>query len=353
MIESTLPTVVECVLRTDDHAVMVSGGECIRAFITVSPEQIYNYKNGEGLNYVMQITTMLLNPMQNEMTAGQIGRLIITIIAKMGNVLGENVDLLLKAVISKLQLVSSLKAVMNLVVVFAHLFLTQMDAVMNFLSTVPGPSGEPAMQFVFHHWLNKQDMFYGNYERKVTTMALCKVFEYGITTQDNRLTSITVKEIVVVKDDGPPQVRTRSKSRSVLQQTVEIPALVKIFKLLIHELSYYKEGNLDFETDTDAEDDPSTDNIEDEGAAGDGSPRNRFISDLNFNDEDDDPLDDQLMRDLFKDPVFQVNMEEKLLSDLKLLSGQLAAILLFFIKFIVFVLNCSLKILIGCWHCWF
>jgi len=105
----------------------------------------------------------------SEMTAaGQVGRLVITIITKMGSMLGQNVDMLLKAVISKMQNLECLKVIMNLVLIFAHLFLTQMDAVLNFLSTVPGPNGEPAMQFVLTNWLSRQNSFFGNYERKVS-----------------------------------------------------------------------------------------------------------------------------------------------------------------------------------------
>lgn len=90
----------------------------------------------------MQVATMLLNPMSNEFTATFVGRLIITIVTKAGNFLGDNIQLLLKAVISKLQLVEALNVVMSLVMTFAHLIITQMDAVLNFLSTVPGPTGD-------------------------------------------------------------------------------------------------------------------------------------------------------------------------------------------------------------------
>uniref|UniRef100_A0A034VML9 Importin-9 n=1 Tax=Bactrocera dorsalis TaxID=27457 RepID=A0A034VML9_BACDO len=311
LVESAFPAMVHCVLRSDDNAVMVSGGECLRAFIFVSPEQICAYKNGEGLNFIMQLTTMLLNPMNNEMTAGQVDRLVITIITKMGNMLGENVDLLLKAVISKMQLAECLKVIMSLVVIFAHLFLTQMDAVLNFLSTVPGPTGEPAMQFVFSNWLSKQTSFFGNFERKVTTMALCKLFEYGVTTQDTRLTSITVKEQVIT-DSTSPRVKTRSQAAAA-QQWVTIPALVKIFKLLINELAHLKETNLaDCIEESDEDDDPSS------GAAGDkpsgnSPPKPRFISDLYFNEDDDENTDDdQLTQELMKNPLFQTNMEENL-----------------------------------------
>lgn len=173
LLDSAFPAVINCVLHTDDHAVMVAGGECLRSFINVSPEQICTYKNGEGVTCIMQVVaTVLLNPMNSEMTAGgKIGRLVITIITKLGSMLGQNVDMLLKAVISKMQNLECLKVIMNLVLIFAHLFLTQMDAVLNFLSTVPGPNGEPAMQFVLTNWLSRQNSFFGIYERKVVPIA--------------------------------------------------------------------------------------------------------------------------------------------------------------------------------------
>lgn len=183
LLESAFPAMINCVLHTDDHTVMVAGGECLRSFINVSPEQICNYKNGEGVNYVMQVATVLLNPMNAEMTAGgQIGRLIITIITKMGSMLGQTVDMLLKAVISKMQNLECLKVIMNLVLIFAHLFLTQMDAVLNFLSTVPGPNGEPALQFVLTNWLSRQNSFFGAYERKVCSQIIIISWKCSLIT---------------------------------------------------------------------------------------------------------------------------------------------------------------------------
>lgn len=193
---------------------------------TASPEQICSYNNGEGLNFIMQVTTLLLNPMSNECTAAFVGRLVITIVSKCGNYLGENIHLLLKAVISKMQLVESLSVIMSLVMTFAHLVVTQMEAVLNFLSTVPGPTGEPAIQFVLTHWLTRQHMFYGTYERKVSTMALCKLFEYGITTHDTRLTSVTIRDLVeTASSTANNRPRTRSATANIQQQWVAIPGM--------------------------------------------------------------------------------------------------------------------------------
>lgn len=196
-------------------------------FHAASPEQIIKYNNGEGLNYIMQVATMLLNPMSNEFTATFVGRLIITIVTKAGNFLGDNIQLLLKAVISKLQLVEALNVVMSLVMTFAHLIITQMEAVLNFLSTVPGPTGvEPAIQFVLSNWLPRQPMFYGTYERKVSTMALCKLFEHGVTTNDSRLVSVKIRDMVetnAVQNGNRRQ--TRQQTSNIQQQWIDVPGL--------------------------------------------------------------------------------------------------------------------------------
>ena len=243
LIEIAFPAAVHCILRTDDHAVMQSGGECLRSFIFVAPHQVCSYKNGEGLNYIMQVTILLLNPMNAEFTAAFIGRLIITIISKAGTMIGDNIHLLLKAVISKLQLVETLGVTMSLITAFAHLFVTQMEAVLNFLSTVPGPTGEPAMQYVFSRWLSVQHLFYGNYERKVTTMALCKLFEHGVTTKDVRLTSVTIRDIADNVQSNSTRSRVTRSTANNQQIWINIPILVKIFKLLINELVFLKELN--------------------------------------------------------------------------------------------------------------
>lgn len=116
-----------------------------------------------------------------------------TLIRKAGNTLGENLDLLLKAVLSKMQRAETLTVVQSLLMIYAHLINTEFDAVLNFLSTVPGPTGQSALAFVLSEWVSRQHLFFGRYDRKVATVALCKILEYGVTHGDSRLNEITVK----------------------------------------------------------------------------------------------------------------------------------------------------------------
>lgn len=215
---------------------MQSGGECLRSFLQVSPEQVCTFQNGQGLNSILQVTTTLLNPMSSEYSASFIGRLIVTLITKAGNFLGDQIDLLLKAVISKMQLVESLSVMMSLVMVFAHLFLIQLDAVMNFLCSIPGPDGQQATNFIFNTWLERQHMFYGTYERKVSVMSMCKLFDYGVTTKDQRLIQVMIRE-----PNNATASKGRTRSQAAAVQFVQVPIMVKIFKLLIFELANLRE----------------------------------------------------------------------------------------------------------------
>lgn len=86
----------------------------MRTYISNSPEQVCNHQDNEGhtgLWYSLQVAALLLNPSSSECTAVFVGRLIITLITKAGNILGENLDLLLKAVLSKMQRAETLSVI--------------------------------------------------------------------------------------------------------------------------------------------------------------------------------------------------------------------------------------------------
>ena len=53
--------------------------------------------------------------------------------------------------------------------VYAQLIHSQLAAVLNFLCSVPGPTGESALHFVLTEWLSRQHVFYGAYENKVAS----------------------------------------------------------------------------------------------------------------------------------------------------------------------------------------
>lgn len=78
----------------------------LRRYLSIAPDQVCTYQDNAGqtgLWFILQVVAQLLNPSSSENSATFIGRLVITLIKKAGTYLGENLDLLLKAVLSKMQ----------------------------------------------------------------------------------------------------------------------------------------------------------------------------------------------------------------------------------------------------------
>lgn len=74
--------------------------------MSVALEQVAQWHDEQGHNglwYVVQAVSQLLDPRTSEFTAAFVGRLVSTLISKAGRELGENLDQILRAVLSKMQ----------------------------------------------------------------------------------------------------------------------------------------------------------------------------------------------------------------------------------------------------------
>ncbi|XP_020338523.1 importin-9 isoform X4 [Oncorhynchus kisutch] len=290
------PVVAQCTLRTDDNTTMQNGGECLRAYVSVALEQVGQWRDMEGhsgLWYVMQVVSQLLDPRTSEFTAAFVGRLVSTLIARASTELGEQLDQILRAILSKMQQAETLSVMQSLIMVFAHLVHSQLEPLLEFLCSLPGPTGKPALEFVMAEWMSRQHLFYGQYEGKVSTVALCKLLQHGLNTNDKRLQDIVVKD---------PEKWTN------------VPLLVKVFKLIVNELSSVVEANAiraaaaDWSPDSVGmwEEEEEEEDEEDEGLAG------QLLSDLiasNKYDENYYEEDDEEDPDALKDPIYQIDLQ--------------------------------------------
>ncbi|XP_013378679.1 importin-9 isoform X1 [Lingula anatina] len=327
------PVAACCTLSTDDNATMQSGGECLRAYASVALDQIIQWHDEQGKNglwYIVQVISRLLDPKTSEYTAAFVGRLVSIVISKVGSGLGENLDLMLRAILSKMQQAETLSVVQSLVMVFAHLIHTQMDAVLEFLYNVPGPTGKPALEFVMNEWCSRQHLFYGAYEGKVSAVALSKLLQHALNNNDQRLSEIQVKGEQIFSHDG---IRTRSKASQAPEQWTTIPLVVKIYKLLINELSNQLESNMSTHVsaadDLDEGEEWEDDDEDEETSAGEMggetlaslldhfAPSSDFpgFEDAEGEEEEEDP-------DALADPVNQIDLQAYLTDFLRSLSQQ-------------------------------
>uniref|UniRef100_A0A8C0HCS8 Importin 9 n=1 Tax=Chelonoidis abingdonii TaxID=106734 RepID=A0A8C0HCS8_CHEAB len=260
LICQAFPAVAQCSLHTDDNATMQNGGECLRAYVSVALEQIAQWHDEQGHNglwYVMQVVSQLLDPRTSEFTAAFVGRLVSTLISKAGSELGENLDQILRAILSKMQQAETL-SVMQVSRLGECSPSLQLPLLMFLISSL-AQTGKPyscATLFL------------------LSSVALCKLLQYGINSDDKRLQDIRVKgEEIFNMDEG---IRTRSKSAKNPERWTNIPLLVKILKLIINELSNAMEANASRQTAADWSQDDSNDmwedredeEDEDEGLAG-------------------------------------------------------------------------------------
>ena len=190
--------------------------------------------------HIIAVAEHLLNPKGSEYSVTFVWRLVTTLIQKVGPRLGEHLDLLRKAVLSKLQGAKTLSVVQSLIMVYAQLVHSQMEAVLMFLSNVPGPIGNSALHFVMSEWVSKQPNFYGSYESKVSIAALAKLLQHGVNSNDSRLTEITVKDDQVFSEGRS----TRSSRQNKPEQWTEVPLLAKLLTLLINEIKNVMEDVL-------------------------------------------------------------------------------------------------------------
>ena len=77
-------------------------------------------------------------------------------------------------------------------------------------------------------WVARQGNFYGSYEARALIMAIAKLLQHGINTNDPCLTEITVRGDLVHSSMG----RATAKP----EQWTKIPLLAKLLKLIVNEM---------------------------------------------------------------------------------------------------------------------
>jgi len=268
--------------------------------------------------HIIAVAEHLLNPTGSEYSATFVGRLVTTLIQKVGARLGDHLDLLLKAVLSKLRGAKTLSVVQSLIMVYAQLVHSQMDAVLMFLSNVPGPTGNSALHFVMSEWVAKQPNFYGSYESKVSTTALAKLLQHGVNSNDTRLTEITVKGDQVFSEGRS----TRSNRQNKPEQWTEVPLLAKLLKLLINEIQNVMEENVDLDDESEDDDEWEGDSQDSEGSV--NSSSNKGIDLSKFLAPAEDYLEDveEEDPDCKADPVYALDIKQYLLTFLREFTAQ-------------------------------
>ncbi|KAI8640342.1 armadillo-type protein [Parasitella parasitica] len=302
--EQMFPSLMQLAWNVPVIDLLQSAQECLKQFISKDVDHIMRWHDQQGktgLDYVIHFIAKLLEPTGTDSDALFVGDLIITLIQKAGSGIAPVLPNLLTAVLSRLLNTSHQPFIQSLVMVFAHLVISQQDTVFQFLcdTNINGKSG---LEILMTTWCENYDSFSGYYTIKVSTIALSKIF---LLSSDPRLQTITVNGEIVVNPNAGIVTRSRSKRNPDQYTTISLPA--KIIKLLVSDAT-----NAYISEQAPAED---AESVEDEGGDWEDVDDGPFAShnDINLlsemlgNIEDND--DEENSPDLKNDPIYQTDIK--------------------------------------------
>jgi len=344
LLNQTFPIVIHLLLTSDDQQILINGGECLCAFLSCVSTNLLSWTdpktNRSSIEYILQVLSKFLDPKIPENCCTFVGKLIRGFIREINktnqpNLLGDTLGQILKAVLAKLQSSQVLAVQQSLIVVFAHLIQNNLNDVINFLTSTPGPQGSSAFDFVMYQWVTKQHLFAGPYDIKVSIIALTGLLEFAMTNNDTRFQTLVVPgdQIIYQQPGQSVSNRTRSKTSKQPEQWTRVPLVVKLFKILVLELQNQINTRKEFEEDAnfDDEDDDEDDNEENLDATSDdpsSSSRLKSTDDetTKYLERYDHLLDDvfdyeffqEKDPDAFNDPLMQVDLLDYLKERLRL-----------------------------------
>ncbi|KAJ3014294.1 Importin 9, partial [Thoreauomyces humboldtii] len=275
---TVFPQMIKLLLKVEDHSILQNGQDTIKELVERDLPGLTRWTDGTktGLDYIIALVSRLLQPDHSESAAIFVGDLISKIIQKAGSDLGPLLPDLLTAVVRRLQVAATSSFIQQLVMIFAHLFMTQTEETVNFLAALDLPGGESALQLVLRSWCDQFSDFQGFVSIKVSAIAMSKLLD----TADPRLDAVRVQGDEIVTSNKPTRY-------------TQVPFPSKGIKLLILELQQQTEGALRGRRDDDDENDD-----EDEGESWEEDD----------DDEEADDRDDEGWHDVAKGDAFLTHM---------------------------------------------
>jgi len=223
---------------------------------------------------------------------------------------------LLQAMIARMLTAKTATFIQSLVIPFAFLIYNQRDTVLDLLenTTVQGRS---ALDVLLQTWCENAETFQGFWAPRVSTLALCALYEASVKRAS--LQNISVKGDMIIRPEQSDVIMTRSKSKQMPTEFASIPFPAKALKIILSDLTTGGEAAAaSFWEGQDLEADDDDDTWEDERPFGTGFKQDelKFLSEVldrgMFDDDEgqEGGADDE---DLMQDPISQLNMRERLL----------------------------------------
>ncbi|OAP57366.1 hypothetical protein AYL99_08104 [Fonsecaea erecta] len=203
----------------------------------VEPELFLSWTDSQGkssIEVTLTIINRLLNSPDVDENAGQeVGGLASVLVTKFGaDKLGPYLMDLLRAVAVRLATAERIQFIQSICMVFVGLSLAAPKEVLDFLSEV-NINGTNGLNVVLTKWLENSVHFAGFEEVRQNVVALSKIF----ALHDPRVHAVSVKGDLIVDARPGGRIKTRSQAKLNPDRWTQVPADLKILKIMVDELA--------------------------------------------------------------------------------------------------------------------
>lgn len=232
-IRALMPPLRSILIQATDGGVVRPATTAVSHMLNKGTMQFLEWSHDGKSSVEISLTIvdrLISAPEIDETAAEEVGHLATSLVEKCGSeVLGTYLADLIRALAVRLGTAERIQFIQSLLMVFASLAIKAPNDVVNFLADI-NINGASALQVVLTKWLENSVHFAGFDEIRQNAIALSKIYALN----DPRVNAISVKGDLVVVDDG--RIKTRSRARQNPDTYTQIPATIKILKILIDEL---------------------------------------------------------------------------------------------------------------------
>ncbi|OLY77829.1 Importin-9 [Smittium mucronatum] len=245
-VDSVFPRLMRILLTYKDSEIAQNGQECLKYFVQNGLYQISEYKENDitGLQLLFEFIESVLSPDSNESSALFVGDLVTKIIFKnaQGNIVsGDNLARLVYLVLRKLAVARSSVLISSLLPPICLLFTRSAIQVVDLLYNISVSDSQGkdnnGLGIFLNIWTENALDIQGVYFNKVSVAAMINI----LVLNDSRVNAVNVNDEEEVSNAPSHKFNLRSRVKIVPIKYKQIPAPVKMIKLLIEEYSSNKQ----------------------------------------------------------------------------------------------------------------
>lgn len=237
----TFPILRDLILRTNDDQILQSSGEVFNFLLQKASKLFIEYKDPKteqsGLNVLLEVASKFLSPELSDSAAMNCGLIVISLFENFQPYLDSDFFFqLLQVTVRRLVIAKETITIENLIMVFCKLLLATSpeQLIQALVSVTIDDKGQPknGLQAVLPIWFNAFEVTRGFEKIKQNVLALGKLYSIN----DDRVSNMVVDGDLIPYDGD--LIVTRSMAKSMPDKYTQIPAPLKIIKLLVGELGF-------------------------------------------------------------------------------------------------------------------